>query len=146
MGLPVLKAETEYWRPQTRADCLDGPRPCPYVGCKHHLAMDVRPVERPSLVRVGAVGDRNRTIRAASKDLETWTDKLLEELGRMSETCALDVADRGGITLDAVGKIIGITRERVRQLEAKAKSVLLANVGAGELREILDGIGAARGE
>lgn len=23
--------------PQTRADCLDRPRPCPFTACRHHL-------------------------------------------------------------------------------------------------------------
>jgi Sigma-70, region 4 len=35
----------------------------------------------------------------------------------MEETCSLDVADRGGETLEAVGAYLNITRERVRQLE-----------------------------
>lgn len=25
-------------RPLRRADCQDGPRPCPWVSCRHHLA------------------------------------------------------------------------------------------------------------
>ena len=35
----------------------------------------------------------------------------------MTETCALDVAERGGITLEEVGEIMNLTRERIRQLE-----------------------------
>jgi hypothetical protein len=30
-ALPVLD------RPRTRGDCIDGPRPCPWVDCRHHL-------------------------------------------------------------------------------------------------------------
>lgn len=33
-------------------------------------------------------------------------------------SCALDVADRGGATLEEVGEYIGVTRERIRQIEA----------------------------
>jgi DNA-directed RNA polymerase sigma subunit (sigma70/sigma32) len=40
--------------------------------------------------------------------------------GSSTESCVLDVADRGGATLDQVGQILGITRERIRQIEAKA--------------------------
>jgi hypothetical protein len=51
---------------------------------------------------------------------ETGTIRLHPgfELGTMTDTCALDVADRGGITLEQTGAILGVTRERVRQLEA----------------------------
>ena len=35
-------------------------------------------------------------------------------------TCTLDVAADGNHTLDEVGKYLGITRERVRQIETKA--------------------------
>ena len=35
----------------------------------------------------------------------------------MAETCALDVAEKGGITLEDVGEILNLTRERVRQVE-----------------------------
>jgi hypothetical protein len=35
-------------------------------------------------------------------------------------TCVLDMADEGGVTLEEVGRVMGITRERVRQIEAKA--------------------------
>lgn len=40
-------------------------------------------------------------------------------LGDLSETCTLDVADRGGITLEQVGVVLGLTRERIRQIETK---------------------------
>lgn len=35
--LPVIQPQ----RPQTRADCEGGPRPCPYVGCRASLLVDV---------------------------------------------------------------------------------------------------------
>ena len=47
----------------------------------------------------------------------------------MAETCALDVADRGGITLEEVGAILNLTRERIRQVEVR---------GLGKLREQSD--------
>jgi hypothetical protein len=29
-------------RPRTRADCIDGPRPCPWYGCRYHLGIKIR--------------------------------------------------------------------------------------------------------
>lgn len=97
--LDLLDAE----RPRTRSECAGGPRPCPHVGCKHHLYLDVSP-------RTGA-------IKLNFPDLEPW---------ELPQTCALDVADAGGATLEDVGAIMNLTRERVRQLEI----VALARLGA----------------
>lgn len=81
-------------RPLTRADCVNMPRPCPFVSCKHHLYLDANP-------DTGAI-----TIRFPHLDVD-----------EMAETCVLDVADRGSHTLEEVGKIYGVVRERVRQIE-----------------------------
>ena len=111
----VLYPETDYWKPATRQDCLDGPRPCPYISCKHHLFVDVSP-------RTGA-------IKLNFPDLEVW---------EMGESCALDVADRGGTTLEDVGAIMNLTRERIRQVEVKALARLEALREMGSLREFVD--------
>lgn len=42
-------------------------------------------------------------------------------LGKVSEpTCTLDLADKGGMTLEEVGEVFGVTRERIRQIEERA--------------------------
>jgi hypothetical protein len=88
----------DYDRPTTRADCLNSginvQRPCPFVGCAHHLYLDVNK-------DTGA-------IKMNFPHLEVW---------ELAESCALDVADRGGITLEEVGEIMNLTRERIRQVE-----------------------------
>jgi hypothetical protein len=40
------------------------------------------------------------------------------EAYEIPESCALDVADKGGDTLENIGLMMNLTRERVRQLEA----------------------------
>jgi hypothetical protein len=81
-------------RPKTRGDCEHGQRPCPWVSCRHHLYLDV---------------SSSGFIRSRACD-------PLD----LAETCSLDVAARGGATLEEVGSIIGTSRERVRQLEGTA--------------------------
>ncbi|MCA9564412.1 MAG: DNA-binding protein [Myxococcales bacterium] len=81
-------------RPANRDHCKTGPRPCPYVSCKFHLYLDVHP--------------ETGSIKLNFPDLEVW---------EMEETCALDVADKGGTTLEEVGDILNLTRERIRQVE-----------------------------
>lgn len=86
-------------RPATRMECQEEGaenRPCPWVACKHHLYLDVNP--------------ETGSIKINFPDLEPW---------ELSHTCALDVADRGGITLEEVGEIMNLTRERIRQVEVR---------------------------
>jgi len=111
----LLYPETDYWKPRTRAECADGPRPCPYVSCRYHLYIDVSP-------RTGA-------IKLNFPDLEVW---------EMGESCALDVADRGGTTLEDVGAIMNLTRERIRQVEVKALAKLEALRDMMALRDYVD--------
>lgn len=102
-------------KPTTRAECANGERPCPFVSCKHHLYLDVS-------ARTGA-------IKLNFPDLEVW---------EMTETCALDVADRGGTTLEEVGAIMNLTRERIRQVEVKGLAKLQALREMSALRDYVD--------
>lgn len=43
-----------------------------------------------------------------------------EDVTDWSESCVLDVADRGGMTLEEIAAFLGITREGVRQVEVRA--------------------------
>jgi hypothetical protein len=101
--------------PRRRDDCVEGARPCPFVSCKHHLYLDVS-------ARTGA-------IKINFPDLDVW---------EMSETCALDVADRGGTTLEEVGAIMNLTRERIRQVEVKGLAKLAALRDMMALRDYVD--------
>jgi hypothetical protein len=102
-------------RPTTREDCAQGQRPCPFVSCKQHLYLDAS-------ARTGA-------IKLNFPDLEVW---------EMTESCALDVADRAGTTLEEVGTIMNLTRERVRQVEVQGLAKLEALQDMFALREFID--------
>jgi hypothetical protein len=99
-------------RPRTRAECNDVPRPCPFVSCKHHLYLDV--------------SQRTGSIKLNFPDLEVW---------EMKTSCALDIADEGGTTLENVGAILNVTRERVRQLELAALTRLSTIRDMKDLRD-----------
>ena len=102
--------------PATRGDCLQGEdaqRPCPFVSCKHHTYLDVNP--------------RTGSLKLNFPHLEVWD---------LSESCALDVADRGETTLEAVGVLMNLTRERVRQLETAGLAKLKALSEMAALQEL----------
>ena len=96
-------------RPVARGECKDMPRPCPFVSCKHHLYLDVN--------------QETGSIKLNFPDIDPW---------EMRETCSLDVADRGGITLEEVGEILNLTRERIRQVEVRGLLKLKMGGSDGE--------------
>lgn len=95
-GAPI-EHDLDRLRPKTRGECALGARPCPWVGCAHHLYLDVIP-------ETGALKLNH-------------PDRDFDEL---EETCSLDVADRGPHRLERVGRYLNVTRERARQLEVRA--------------------------
>ncbi|MCC7111452.1 MAG: hypothetical protein IT382_19310, partial [Deltaproteobacteria bacterium] len=38
----------------------------------------------------------------------------------LAESCALDIAERGGMSLEELGALLNVTRERARQIELAA--------------------------
>lgn len=94
--LELLDNPATHWRPKTRGDCVRVPRPCPYVGCANNLFLDA---------------SLSGSIKLNFPDLEPH---------EMGDSCALDIADRGGSRLDTIGDAMNLTRERVRQIEISA--------------------------
>src|SRR5262245_49115120 len=97
----------------TRSECSNAERPCPHVGCRHHLALDVR--SSGSIMFHNTIED----IRPDTSDtmVELW-------LRAMPQTCALDIADQGEHGREAVGELYGVTAEWIRQIEEKALAKL----------------------
>ena len=89
-------------KPQTRGEC-DFPRPCPFMSCGYHLLW----IKYPKW-RINGL-------------IEKTDEQVVKEICTMKESCALDLADRGGSTLEEVGEAIGTTRERVRQILGDGK-------------------------
>ena len=96
--LQALGADEPYDRPRTRGDCARIPRPCPYVACKYSLYLDV---------------SDTGSIILNFPHLEP---------GQMpaEQSCALDLAERGAMTLEDIAVVTNLTRERIRQVEMKA--------------------------
>jgi hypothetical protein len=98
-------------RPLFRGDCVAGPRPCPWVGCRYHMYVDVT---------------RKGGLQLNFPTMESW---------EIEQTCALDIAEMGGLTLEESGETMNITRERIRQLEVRALAKLKADFCVGRLAQ-----------
>jgi hypothetical protein len=100
--------------PLFRGDCADVPRPCPFVSCRYSLYLDV-----------------------TSKGALRLNFPQLEPGDMPADaSCALDVAERGGLWGEHVGALLNLTRERVVQIETRALRKLQHS--AGELRDHLE--------
>lgn len=86
-------------RPRTRGECADVPRPCPFVSCRYHLLLQV--------------GSNGRIFATRGEDPT-----------EMTESCALDVADRGPAEAGKVATLLGLDNPQniyVAEASARAK-------------------------
>lgn len=109
----------DYQRPRTFADCdaadLGASVPCPFVSCKHHVALDVN--------------ERAGSIKSNFPDCDP---------DEIPHTCTLRVAERGGATLDDVAAVMNLTRERVRQIQDIALAKIRHALGDAAIRDLID--------
>jgi len=119
--------EVERSRPRTRGECGSVPRPCPYVGCKHNLYLEAHP-------RTG--------------NLTYLNPSLAPEEVPPEKSCVLDVADTNpdGMSYDDIADVIGVSRERVRQLLEIAGSAMRKAAGSELLEELCDSPGEQKGK
>lgn len=66
----------------------------------------------------------------------TWSSSLAEQAEPLGGRDEEPVFARDGMTLEEIGEVLGVSRERVRQIEQRA---------LGKLRERLQGMGLADG-
>lgn len=84
-------------RPVTRADCANVPRPCPFVGCRW-----------------------NTYLEGHGKDLKITAPHRYPWDVPPGESCVLDIAEGGPVTLERISEVLNCTRERIRQVEVMA--------------------------
>jgi hypothetical protein len=96
--LRVLGADQPYDRPKTRGDCASVPRPCPFVACSMNLYLDTS--------EMGSIILNFPHLEPGQMPAE--------------QSCALDLADQGNMTLEEIAVVTNLTRERIRQIELKA--------------------------
>ena len=133
--LTFWDAEVEAERPRFRSQCGAGPRPCPWLLCRHHTAIVVDE-------ETGSI----KEVFPHLKILENPGEGLVK-LEALRGTCSLDIVERhddgtGGIgglvalyqaalagkplgqtpgmTIDEVGKSMNLSIERIRQLGSQA--------------------------
>ena len=150
--LPLFEEEATAYprnahRPRTRGDCAPAEdpevqagevpgapaakaagnhcRPCPWISCKYHLAIDVT---KNGSLKVNWPADS--------------LDGIVNNLAAMKETCALDVAERGEMTLEDIGALLNVTRERIRQMEERLLGKMRRSQSAGRVlgeQHLVDG-------
>jgi hypothetical protein len=128
----------------TRGDCGQEARPCPWVGCRHHLLFevaeskgpgrrggrrrDLRPtslrLNRASRGRVTLGRRRGLASSAAQRVVRQWMDDALEELSNKMYTCTLDVTRDypDGLAESSVALLLGVTEHAIN---AEAKAALV---------------------
>ena len=91
----------------TRGACRRLAGPCPHAVCRFNLTAERRD---------------NRGTKATQFHLPV-----------VHETCALEAAENGGMTLEEIASRLSLTRERVRQIELGALKKLWARLGCDEV-------------
>jgi hypothetical protein len=109
------EAKETYWRPVTRADCAKVERPCCYTTCFFNTYVDVNP--------------KSGSIKLNYPDKGPWETR---------HSCVLDLADRGALSLLGVGRVLGLSRERVRQVVVRILAKLEGKPEFQALREFLE--------
>ena len=130
-------------RPTTLAECGQEARPCPWVGCRHHLALEVatptvseRKDPRATSLRLnmpsrGRVREGRRPglpSSAAEALVRTWLDEAVELVQRMRYTCTFDVVRDypQGAPAGLVALLLGVTEQQVDKQGRRAAVALRA--------------------
>lgn len=138
-------------RPTTRAECLEEARPCPWVGCKHHLLLEVEDggePGRPPRLLLNRPSHRKGPRRglspsAPARVVERWIDDAIELLFRMRRTCVLDVLDDRGarthrkalarpLNNSETAELLNVRKQTIRGRFLRARSIVRRVLELGE--------------
>lgn len=112
---------------------MSGPRPCPWVGCRHHLLLEVAlPTgRRPTSLRLhGPLSPPALVYSADERTAEVWTDAAVERLASLEHSCTLDVVHDGQEEFgephhaQEIAALLGVSRQ-CAQAEIAAAAPLL---------------------
>lgn len=123
-------------RPRTRGDCQDGPRPCIHVSCRHHLMVEVTRVG--SLTLNGKRGGSLPLMRhgnGCTSRVDEFMEYVADVVVNAADTCALDLAERGGMSLEEIAQVLEVTRSRIEQIEKVALKKCEAEIALQEARD-----------
>lgn len=109
-GLRSPAMATTRHLPLTRAECIGGPRPCPFVSCRHHLYLDIH--DSGSTTAGKIVVRHPEGLRAL----------MTGAVEGAPESCSLDVADSmAEHSLEEIAALVGLdSRQHANKIEAAA--------------------------
>ncbi len=110
-------------RPRVRSQCESGVRPCPWVSCRHHLAVDLLRDGRVVQVKPHWPGGELADERQGDPEATPWS-------------CVLDLVQSRDLTMGAVEYQLDISRARILQLEEHALEFLY--LGFPDLSKLAD--------
>jgi hypothetical protein len=107
--IEILEHLLDKEAPKNRSECLCMKKPCPWVRCRYHMIWAI--IDRDCKYNF-----KHRHMRGDI--LESYTDdEIIDIICSMKESCVLDVADKGKHTLDQIGKLVGLSSQRIQAME-----------------------------
>ena len=132
-------------RPRTRGDCVNGPRPCPYVSCRAHLLLEIGESGNllPNFPELMGDWTYSGPLHEDGSFFQSGEGRVVEgpHMEAMPATCSLDVADQidaltsddDDVTNERIGRHLNLSRERIRQIAAMAFDEIRDAVRRGDI-------------